>query len=187
MYMNRVLVLAAIAQAVGTSLLSQAPAAQLSDSAVANRVAGCYELVNDGWQADSNLARFTTLPQAPVRFEVTKTPAKNYARLSVYEHRTYFTILTDSIPDWGRGLFTTWIRLSDTATTIDVSRPLPMAGLELRLAPRNRDLVGTIVSFTDAIPPDGTSETSRPVTARRIPCESLPERHPGSPNHRDAA
>lgn len=187
MYMNRAFVFAAIAQVVTSSMLAQSHADtswRAADAAVANRVAGCYQLVDDGWQADSDLARFTTVPQGPVRFELTKSPDRNFARLSAFEHRTYFTVHVDSIPVWGRELFTTWTRVPGNERTIDVSRPLPMGGLALLLAPRDRDMVGKITSFTDAIPPDGISEISRPVTAARISCEKMADHHSGSSDHR---
>ena len=180
----------AIAQLIGASLLAQSPARtgrRLTDAALASRVAGCYELLDDGWQADSNLAKFSILPQVPVRFEVTNTPDKDWAKLSAFQNLTYFVVHSDSVPEYGHGLFSTWTRVSDYASTILVSRPLPMAGLELRLAPRDTDLVGTILSFTDAPVPGEDSEATHAVTAKRISCDKLAVHHAASPNHRDPA
>lgn len=162
--------------AICAPLEAQAAAAVVpshSDSAVAHRVAGCYELLRDGWQSDSNLAKIEeAIPRDRVRFEPTEKPARGWDALSAYEHRTYFQVLTDSIAGWERegGLFTTWVRVSDTEPAIVISRPLPMAGLALRVTLRGTDLVGTIVAFTDAIPADGKASAAHAVMARRIPC-----------------
>ena len=136
------------------------------DSALANRVAGCYELVRDGWQSDSGLARFATIPADPIRFELTKTPAPEWSDLSAYQDVVYYTVRSDSITR----LFSSWIRLPGAPPRILVSNPLPMGGFSLRLTPRGTDLVGTISTFTDAIPPDGKTSASHAVTARRIEC-----------------
>lgn len=178
----------AIAPFVGVSLLAQTPGRvgrRLSDSALANRVAGCYELLDDGWQADSNLAKFSTLPQDPVRFEITNTPDKDWAKLSAFQNTTYFTVHADSIPDYGANLFTTWMRGAGNSATIVVSKPMPMAGLELRLAPRDSNLTGTILSWTDAPAPGEASEATHAVTAKRISCDKLAARHARTPNQRD--
>ena len=144
------------------------------DSAMARTVAGCYELLRDGWERDSNLAKIepAAIPRGPVRFELTKKPARGWDALSAYEHTTYFQVLVDPIAGWERegGLFTTWFRVSDTEPAIVISRPLPMAGLALRVTLRGTDLVGTIVAFTDAVPADGKASASHAATARRIPC-----------------
>ena len=110
--------------------------------------------------------RFLTLPS----YLSTAHPALGWADLSVYDHATYFDARTDSTrsADW-YPVFTTWQRLGADSTVL-VSRPLPMAGLALRLTPSGEDLAGSIVAFTDAIPPDGRFQATHPVTARRVPC-----------------
>lgn len=168
--MKTALVLLIIGHGVGASLPAQGADTigwARRDSAVATRVAGCYELVEGDWRSDSDMAKIDSIPNDPIRFELTRNPA-GWSTLSEYEHTVYFEVRTDSIAQWGRGLFTTWIRLSET--TIHVSRPLPMAGFALNLTPRGVDLVGTITAFTDAIPPDGKYKASHAVTARRITC-----------------
>ena len=166
------LLLFMMSHGVCISLMAQgarAIAPPQSDSAVANRIAGCYEL-GSSWQSDSALAKIATVPRDPVRFELTKKRAPGWDELSASEHVVYFEVRSDSIAQWGRGLFTTWNRLSDTEPTIRVSRPLPMAGFALRLTLHKTDLVGTITAFTDAIPFDGKASAAHAVTARRIPC-----------------
>jgi len=143
------------------------------DSTLAHSVAGCYELLRGGWESDSNLAKIEpAIPRDPVRFELTKKPARGWDVLSAAEQKTYFQVLVDSIAGWERdgGLFTTWVRVSDTEPAIVISRPLPMAGLALHVKLSGTDLVGTIVAFTDAVPDDGKSSASHAVTARRISC-----------------
>ena len=169
--------------AISASLKGQATSAVVpshSDSLVAQRVAGCYELLRDGWESDSNLTKFELFPRDRIRFELTTTPARGWDALWAHEHVTYFDVLMDSIAQWGRvRLFATWNRarsstespnLSDTQPTIIISRPLPMAGYALRVTLRGTDLVGTIVAFTDALSADGKSSASHAATARRIPC-----------------
>jgi hypothetical protein len=151
-----------------------------SDSAVAQRVAGCYELLRDGWESDPNLTKFEFFPRDRIRFELTTKPARGWDALWAHEHVTYFDVLMDSIAQWGRvRLFATWNRarsstgsanVSETEPTIIVSRPLPMAGYALRVTRRGTDLVGTFVAFTDAVPADGKASASHAATARRIPC-----------------
>jgi hypothetical protein len=148
------------------------------DSAVAHSVAGCYELLRDGWESDSQMAKIEPaippgIPRDPVRFELTAKPARGWDVLSQREHNTYFQVRVDSIAGWERegGLFTTWVRVSDTEPAIVISRPLPMAGLALRVKLTGSDLVGTIVAFTHAVPDDGKSSASHAVTARRIACD----------------
>lgn len=169
--MKTALVLLIIGHGVGASLTAQSADAdqwRRRDSAVAARVAGCYELVEGAWRSDSAMAKIDSIPRDPIRFELTKNPAPGSATLSDYEHTVYFEVRADSIAEWGRDLFTTWIRLSET--TIVVSRPLPMGGFMLHLTPRGTDLVGTISAFTDAVPRDGKSSASHAVTARRLTC-----------------
>lgn len=137
-----------------------------ADSALANRVAGCYELVGSSWQADSALASITRVPRGPVRFELTNVPDPNATRLAASDLATYFETRSSE-------LFSTWRRLSDTEPRILVSRPLPMAGFALDVALHGTDLVGSISAFTDAAVPDGKSEAGHAVTARRISCSSL--------------
>ena len=171
------LLLFVMSHGIRASLMAQGTPAALppGDSAVADRVAGCYELLSGGWQSDSELAKIATLPRDPVRFELTKNRARGWDELSASEHVVYFEVRMDSIAQWGRGLFTAWKRLSDAESTIIVSRPLPMAGFALSLTLRKTDLVGTITAFTDAVPPDGKFEATRAVTAHRVPCP-LPHR-----------
>jgi hypothetical protein len=139
-----------------------------ADLALANRIAGCYQLAEGGWQTDSALAKFEQpIPRSPVRFELTNIPDPGQAQSSAYELTTYFEVRT-------LGPFSTWIRVSDTEPRILVSQPLSMAGFALRLRLRGTDLVGSIIAFTDAIPPDGKNTAEHDVTARRIPCSSLP-------------
>jgi hypothetical protein len=138
-----------------------------ADLALANRVAGCYELVNGAWQADSALAKIEQpIPRSPIRFELTNIPDPNETRTAAYDLTTYFETRAPA-------LFTTWNRVSDTEPTILVSRPLPMAGFALRLTLRGTDLVGSIIAFTDSVPPDGKNVAEHAVTARRIACSSL--------------
>jgi hypothetical protein len=140
------------------------------DSALAQNIAGCYQLVETGWRSDSALLRIAPIPHTPLVFELTAHPARGWADLSVYEHATYFDARADSTrsADW-YPVFTTWQRLGADSTVL-VSRPLPMAGLALRLTPSGEHLAGSIVAFTDAIPPDGKSQATHPATARRVPC-----------------
>jgi hypothetical protein len=146
------------------------------DSALAARVAGCYELAGAGWRSDSEMAKIVrmaniaSLPTDPIRFELTKNSVRGWTALSGPGDPVYFEVRTDSVAGWGRGLFTSWIRVAGTQPTILVSRPLPMAGFSLRLTQRGADLVGTITAFTDFIPDDGKSEVSHAITARRITC-----------------
>ncbi len=157
---------------------SRAVAPRQTDSAVADRVAGCYEL-DSGWQSDTAMAKFEPVPRGPVRFELTKKRARGWDELSASERVVFFDVRSDSIDArYGRWLFTTWNRLSDTEPKIHVSSPMPMAGFDLVLRPHNTDLVGTIGTFTDAIPPDpahrpgryGASAAAHAVMARRISC-----------------
>lgn len=137
-----------------------------ADIALANRVAGCYELVDGAWQTDSALAKINAIPRGAVRFELTNIPDPNWTRLSADALKTYFETRAPA-------LFTTWVRTSDTEPSILVSRPLPMAGFALSLTLRGTDLVGSITAFTDFIPPGGKSEAVHAVTARRIRCSYL--------------
>jgi hypothetical protein len=136
-----------------------------ADRALANRVAGCYEL-DGAWRTDSALAKIHPIPRETVRFELTDIPDPDQTRTSAYDLTTYF----ETRP---LGPFTTWVRDSDTEPRILVSQPLPMTGFALRVTLRGTDLVGSIIAFTDAIPPDGKNVAEHAVTARRIPCSSL--------------
>jgi hypothetical protein len=167
---NAGLLASILSHALCVSLTAQtARAVSKRELAVAQKVAGCYELLRDGWQADSDLAMFGDLPRDPVRFELTKNPARAWDALSAYMHTAYFTVRMDSAKYWGRAIgFTTWFLLSNTGSTIRVSQPMPMAGFGLTLAPRDSNLVGTIYGFTDA--PGAKSSASHAVTARRVSC-----------------
>src|SRR5665213_1940910 len=97
------------------------------DSALAQHVAGCYQLVEGGWRSDSALLRIAPIPHAPIRFELTTRPARAWAQLSAYEHVVYFDARTDSTgPAGWYPLFTTWQRLGDSGSAVLVTRPLPM-------------------------------------------------------------
>lgn len=137
-----------------------------ADLALVNRVAGCYELVDGGWQTDSALAEIQPIPPSPIRFELTNIPDPNETRTSAYDLATYF----ETRP---LGLFTTWVRVSDAEPKILVSRPSPMAGFALSVTLRGTDLIGSIIAFIDAVPPGGKNMAAHTVTARRIPCSSL--------------
>jgi len=147
------------------------------DSTTAARVAGCYVLVDGAWRSEPGIARLVSdarlspLPRGPIAFELTKDPAPGWSELSRADRSTYYTVRTDSVAWWGRDLFTTWSRLSDSGMSILVSRPEPLAGFALSLSPRGHDLAGEIVAFTDAIHVGKSSQASAPVTARRVPCE----------------
>ena len=155
-------------------LPEQAPVAQgtgtirpwSADLALANRVAGCYELVGGPWQSDSAMEKIERLPPGPIRFELSNIPNPNWAMLSAYDLRTYFETRSSA-------LFTSWNRASDTEPKILVSSPLPMAGFALQVTLRGTDLVGSITAFTDAIPADGKNMADHAVTARRISCTQL--------------
>jgi len=140
------------------------------DSVVAQRVAGCYEVLRDGWESDTNLAKFEFFPRGRIRFELTAKPARGWDALWAYEHVTYFDVIMDSITRPGGRLFSTWKRVSDTAPAILISRPLSPGGWDLWVTPRGTDLVGNIVATTDAVPADGKASAAHAVTARRIPC-----------------
>jgi len=166
-----------LSHALCASLTAQSappPAVSPRDSAVAQKVAGCYELLRDGWQADRDLAKFGDIPRDPVRFELTKSPARAWDPLSAYDHVTYFAVRMDSIRYWGCELWLgTWLHLYDTGSTIRVAPPLSPGGFGLTLAPRDSDLVGTIYGFTDAVSPGEKSLASHTVTARRISCSQV--------------
>lgn len=146
-----------------------------AESALAARIAGCYELADNGWRSDPELVKLAnvariTIPSSPVRFELTTHPAPGWSTVGDSADVYFFEVLTDSIAGWRGGLFTSWIRVAGAEPTILISQPLPMAGFYLRVTLRATDLAGTITAFTDAIPPDGKAEASHAVTARRVVC-----------------
>ncbi|HEY4219127.1 MAG TPA: hypothetical protein VGM67_18420 [Gemmatimonadaceae bacterium] len=78
-----VALLAAHVAATNSSAQTSPAAAHLSDSTLAARVAGCYELVDDGWEKDSALAKFDSLPQVPLRFAITGCNRRSQHRVAV--------------------------------------------------------------------------------------------------------
>lgn len=136
-----------------------------AEQALVQQVVGCYVLAPGAWQSDDALRRIQRPPRGRIAFELRPEVLSDGAREAPYRR-----VIADSIPEWGRSLFTSWIRRRVGDDEIEVSRPLPLAGFSLRLRPRGADLHGTITAFTDVIPADGKPEASAPVTARRTSC-----------------
>lgn len=156
--------------AVVTPLVGQAGGLKAMppvDTAFAKLVAGCYVLVPGPWQTGPALARIQRPPERHIAFEIRATPFPDVPVLT-HDEREY-PVIVDSLPGWGRGLFRSW-RRDGTDGTILVGHPLAFGGFSMRLKLHGSDLEGTNTAFTDAIPPDGVSEVSAPVTAQRIRC-----------------
>lgn len=94
-------IVGAVASAPVSAQSDLADQRRVLDSTLAVRVAGCYELVADGWQSDSELAKIATIPTDPVRFELTGKAASGWAALSDMEHSVYFEVHSDSIARLG--------------------------------------------------------------------------------------
>ncbi len=152
--------------AAGISIAFGACAGQVHRASppLAQRVAGCYQLRDGPWKTDSLLLRFYDVSRLPsrLRFDTARVVG-----LDKYQNDTLpmFVALTDG--RWSS--FEYWQQISAGADSIYVGRALSF-GVHLRLVPRDDRLEGTINTFTDAIPPDGTNEAAAPIALDRTEC-----------------
>jgi hypothetical protein len=134
----------------------------------AERIAGCYALDSGAWRSASVAVGDVSTLRTPSRFELS---AKLLAGWDGLQSKDNLMFAARSILSAGEvAEFTYWQRTTPGSGSVLISKPLPMGGVELILRPAGKDLVGTVTAFTDAVPPDGKSEISRPIRARRIDC-----------------
>lgn len=148
---------------VGQLSAAQSPTQSAAAATFARRLAGCYRLDDGGWRADSVGVGDVSTRNTPLVFELTARLLQGWNALQSSD-RPMFVVRDPSRS------FTYWQRNSGSRVTIRVSRPLPMAGVQLSLTPQGRDLAGSVTAFTDALEVDKPSEITRPVYARRVAC-----------------
>lgn len=140
-----------------------------SDSVVAHRVAGCYELVPGAWHTDSELVKIAPVPPGPIRFELSGSPAARFVELSDVsnEHAVYFGAQSTPVDLWRA-----WERYSQASPMIVVYTPMMMGGLLLRLSSQagGTNLTGVIEAVTDAVRPGEIDDVRDSVVARRVAC-----------------
>ena len=148
---------------VGRLAPAQLPTPTAASKAFAHRIAGCYLLDDGAWRADSIRVGDISTKYAPLSFQLTDQLLHGWNSLQ----SSALPMFTARAPSES---FTFWRRMSSSSLHILVSRPLPMAGVQLFLTPHGRDLTGSVMAFTDALEEGKPSEITRPVYARRVSC-----------------
>src|SRR6185436_18513429 len=102
--------------------------------AFARRVAGCYELVPGPWRADSVRAGDVSTLDTPAGFELTVERLKDWEPL---QSKTRPLFRARALPPKTptQGWFTYWQWAGGSSDTLEISEPLRMAGVALKLAP----------------------------------------------------
>lgn len=138
-------------------------------TAFARRIAGCYEVLPGPWQADNALSGLAQVASWPTRFRLTSARLPGWEGLQNDSLPLYQVIDYPLASQIRRG-YTAWRRITTAGDSVDVSRPLPMAGLRLVLHAGAGERVGRIFAFTDSVQDGRSSEESSPVAIRRIAC-----------------
>jgi hypothetical protein len=144
---------------------AQVPTPTPEAASFARRVAGCYQLDDGPWRADSVQAGGVSTRQTPLFFVLTDQLLRGWDSLQSGE-RPMFAVRAHS------ARLTYWQRISPSGEAIRISYPMPEAGIRLELTPRGNDLRGFVTAFTDALRENEPSEVTRPVYAHRAPCPS---------------
>jgi hypothetical protein len=137
--------------------------APIPDSAIANRVAGCYMLVPGPWQRDSSIRAIRAVPSGPISFELRREIIAGERSDAL--HRA----LSDSLAGYPHGLFSIWTRIRADSNLIRIGQPYLYADFALRVLPSGADLVGDFVAYGPGVA-DVVQSARAPVTARRVAC-----------------
>lgn len=167
-FMKKLCIVLAI---VGARVISaQVPTPSAAAMNFARRLSGCYRLDDGPWRADSVRAGDISTKDTPLTFELTNQVVTGYDVLQSSKRPMF--VVRDPVTHMSQIPFTYWRRVRSSREGILMSEPLPLAGLQLTLTPRARDLRGEVEAFTDAIPidPREPSTVRRKVYARRIAC-----------------
>lgn len=160
-----------LATLVATAAFSTHAGAQSPSEAAtafAHRIAGCYALVPGAWRADSVRAGDISTLHTPSRLELTEELLRGWDGLQS-DSRPLFRV--NEIRAAGQvSTFTYWQQVRVASDTVNISYPLPLGGIALRVTPDGQDLIGLVTAFTDAIEQNKPSSVSRPVRAERIAC-----------------
>lgn len=135
------------------------------DTAFANRIAGCYELVPGPWQSASLLNSARPVPQARVTFELRPEHVPGER-----PDGPLHVVKSDSIARYPHGLFSIWTRIKPEEELIRIGQPYMFANFSLRVTPDGTNLVGVIVGYPEP-KGDVVSSVRAPVVARRVLCE----------------
>ena len=149
---------------------AQVPRPSAAAVTFARRIAGCYQLDDGPWRADSVRAGDISTKRTPLSFELTNQVLDGWGDLQSSTRPLF--VVRDPVTHTSRNPFTYWQRVGSSRERIRISYPLPLAGIALMLTPHAQDLTGLVEAFTDASEP---SDVRRKVYARRIACPIGPE------------
>ena len=144
-------------------------AAHMHSSAASfrDRIAGCYKFREAAWRTDSLLNRPYRVATLPTGIQLRRSLLKSWGEqedtLPVFEVAP-LGIATTEFP------FLHWQQDSVGSETFRVARSPAFQGAALSLRLEGSALVGTITSFTDAIPRDGVAHVERPIVLDRVSC-----------------
>ena len=144
------------------------PTAVIADR-LAERVVGCYLLRPGAWEQNALLNEFYPAAFIPRRLRLTSTALRGWDAMQS-DTLPLYAVETDTSSSRSRWLFTFWRAVRVGSDSIHIGAPLPFAGAHLRLVPAPAGLVGTLTTFTDAIPPDGIAHAEVPATLDRVAC-----------------
>ena len=136
---------------------------------LARRVAGCYVLRPGSWEADTQLTKLFSVDAIPRHLELKSSLLTGWDAIQS-DTLPMYAVDTDTVPPRSRWLFNFWQLRRVGGDTIHIGAPLPFAGAYLRVVPAPNGLVGTLTTFTDAIPPDGIADAEAPVFLDRVAC-----------------
>jgi len=155
------------------SFLVAGCAARMHPSATLLRdhVAGCYEIRTGPWRSDSLLNRPHRVATLPSRLQLHSSLLRGWDELQS-DYLPLFAATSPKQTGHAGTPFGYWQQDSVGSVTIHVGQPIHFAGVALSLQPQGSSLVGTLVSFTDAIPPDGVAYVKQPIVLDRINCGS---------------
>ena len=155
------------------SFLVAGCAARMHPSAtrLRDQVAGCYEIRTGPWRSDSLLNRPHGVATLPGRLQLHSSLLRGWDELQS-DSLPLFAVTSPAQPGYAGTPFVYWQQDSVGSVTFHVGQPIAFGGVALSLQPRGSSLLGTIASFTDAIPPDGVAYVERPIVLDRINCGS---------------
>ena len=136
---------------------------------LAHRVVGCYVLRPGIWEQNARLNEFYPAASIPRQLRLTSTRLRGWDALQS-DTLPLYAVETNTGSSPGRGLLTFWSAVRVGSDSIHIGAPLPFAGARLRLVPAPTGLIGTLTTFTDAIPSDGIASADVPAALDRVAC-----------------
>jgi hypothetical protein len=150
---------------------SQVAVATGAGEPLVQRVAGCYVLRGGPWEENRQLGIFFPVESIPRRIRLTAERLTGWDALQS-DTLPLYAVEAEVTAAESRWVFTYWGGVRKNSDSLRIGAPLSMGGANLRVYPAGDQLVGTITTFTDAIPPDGVAHAEAPIVLDRVVCSA---------------